>query len=67
MFDPFGISLDGWGESVSEDIDSYDEIFGDYMRNTRKMSPELSLLLRLGFSASVIILVIRLYHQLLWF
>ena len=23
MFDPLGISLDGWGESVSEDIDSY--------------------------------------------
>ena len=29
MFDPFGLNLDGWGEAVSEDIDSYDEIFGE--------------------------------------
>ena len=27
MFDPFGVSLDGWGESIGEDIDSYNEIF----------------------------------------
>ena len=27
MFDPFGVSLDGWGESISEDVDSYNEIF----------------------------------------
>lgn len=56
MFDPFGISLDGWGESVSEDIDSYSEIFEQLHDKYKggKMSPELSLLLRLGFSASVI-------------
>jgi hypothetical protein len=56
MFDPFGISLDGWGESVSEDIDSYDEIFSELHEKYKggKMSPELSLLLRLGFSASVV-------------
>jgi hypothetical protein len=56
MFDPFGISLDGWGESVSEDIDSYGEVFEQLHEKYKggKMSPELSLLLRLGFSASVI-------------
>lgn len=56
MFDPFGISLDGWGESISEDIDSYDEIFEQLHDKYKggKMSPELSLLMRLGFSASVI-------------
>jgi hypothetical protein len=56
MFDPFGISLDGWGESISEDIDSYDEIFEQLHEKYKggKMSPELSLLMRLGFSASVI-------------
>lgn len=56
MFDPFGISLDGWGESVSEDIDSYNEIFEELHDKYKggKMSPELSLLLRLGFSASVV-------------
>lgn len=56
MFDPFGISLDGWGESVSEDVDSYNEIFEELHEKYKggKMSPELSLLLRLGFSASVV-------------
>ena len=56
MFDPFGVSLDGWGEAVSEDIDSYDEILGELYEKYKggKMSPELSLLLRLGFSASVV-------------
>ena len=56
MFDPFGISLDGWGESVSEDVESYNEIFEELHEKYKggKMSPELSLLLRLGFSASVV-------------
>jgi hypothetical protein len=56
FFDPFGISLDGWGESISEDVDSYNEIFEQLHDKYKggKMSPELSLLLRLGFSASVI-------------
>jgi hypothetical protein len=56
MFNPFDISLDGWGESVSEDIDSYDEIFEQLHEKYKggKMSPELALLLKLGFSASVI-------------
>ena len=56
MFDPFGISLDGWGESISEDIDSYGEIFEELHEKYKggKMSPELSLLLRLGFGASVV-------------
>lgn len=56
MFDPFGVSLDGWGESISEDIDSYGEIFEQLHEKYKggKMSPELSLLLRIGFSASVV-------------
>ena len=56
MFNPFDISLDGWGESVSEDIDSYDDIFEQLHDKYKggKMSPELALLLKLGFSASVI-------------
>jgi hypothetical protein len=55
-FDPFGVNLDGWGEAVSEDIDTYSEIFEQLHDKYKggKMSPELSLLLRLGFSASVI-------------
>jgi hypothetical protein len=56
MFDPFGLNLDGWGEKVSEDIDSYDDIFVELYNKYKggKLSPEISLLLRLGFSAAVI-------------
>ena len=56
FFNPFDISLDGWGESVSEDIDGYSEIFEQLHDKYKggKVSPELSLLLKLGFSASVI-------------
>jgi hypothetical protein len=55
-FDPFGINLDGWAEQVSEDIDSYEEIFTELHEKYKggKMAPELSLLLRLGFSAAVV-------------
>jgi len=56
MFNPFDISLDGWGESVSEDIDSYGDIFEQLHEKYKggKMSPELALLMKLGFSASVV-------------
>jgi len=55
-FNPFDINLDGWGEQVSEDIDSYDEIFTELHEKYKggKMAPELSLLLRLGFSAAMV-------------
>ena len=55
-FNPFDINLDGWGEQVSEDIESYEEIFNELHDKYKggKMAPELSLLLRLGFSAAVV-------------
>ena len=55
-FNPFDINLDGWGEQVSEDIDSYEEIFNELHEKYKggKLAPELSLLLRLGFSAAVV-------------
>jgi hypothetical protein len=55
-YDPFDINLDGWGESISEDLDNYDEIFSELHEKYKggKIMPEISLLLRLGFSASVI-------------
>jgi hypothetical protein len=55
-FDPFGLNLDGWGEQINEDIDSYEEIFTELHEKYKggKMAPELSLLLRLGFSAAVV-------------
>jgi hypothetical protein len=55
-FNPFDINLDGWGEQVSDDIDSYDEIFGELYEKYKggKLAPEIALLLRLGFSAAVV-------------
>lgn len=53
-FDPFDIKLDGWAESVNENMDDYDEIFSELhekYRSKAKMAPELKLLFQLGGSA----------------
>lgn len=53
-FDPFDIKLDGWSESVHENIDDYDDIFEelyDKYKGKAKMAPELRLLMTLGGSA----------------
>jgi hypothetical protein len=56
LLNPFDLNLDGWGEQVSEDLDSYEEIFAELHEKYKggKMAPEVSLLLRLGFSAAVV-------------
>ncbi len=58
MFNPFDLNLDGWGEQVTEDLEKgeYDEIFAELHEKYKggKLSPELSLLLRIGFSAAVV-------------
>ena len=56
IFNPFDLNLDGWGEQVSEDLDSYEEIFTELHDKYKggKMAPEISLLLRVGFSAAVL-------------
>jgi len=56
VFDPFGLNLDGWGEQINEDIESYEDIFAELHDKYKggKMAPELSLLLRVGFSAAVL-------------
>lgn len=56
LVNPFDLNLDGWGEQVSEDLDSYEEIFAELHDKYKggKMAPEVSLLLRLGFSAAVV-------------
>ena len=56
-FDPFDIKLDGWGEQVNENIDEYDEIFGELhekYKSKAKMAPELKLLFQLGGSAIMV-------------
>lgn len=53
-FDPFDFKLDGWSESVQENIDDYDEIFSELhekYKSKAKMAPELKLLFQLGGSA----------------
>jgi len=56
VFDPFGLNLDGWGEQINEDIDSYEEIFEELHDKYKggKMSPEVSLILRVAFSGAVL-------------
>tara|TARA_B110001450_G_scaffold256395_1_gene286733 strand:- start:2691 stop:4130 length:1440 start_codon:yes stop_codon:yes gene_type:complete len=56
-FDPFDFKLEGWGEQVNENIDDYDEIFGELhekYKSKAKMAPELKLLFQLGGSAIMV-------------
>ena len=53
-FDPFNIKLDGWGESVNENLNDYDEIFEELNEKyggAGDMAPELRLLFTLAGSA----------------
>ena len=53
-FDPFDLKLDGWGEQVNENIDDYDEVFGELhekYKSKASLAPELKLLFQLGGSA----------------
>lgn len=53
-FDPVGARLDGWSDSIYENIDDYDEIFEelhDKYKGKAKMAPEVKLLMMLGGSA----------------
>jgi hypothetical protein len=56
-FDPFDVKLDGWGESLSENLDDYDDVFGELHEKyggKAKMAPELKLLFMLGGSAAML-------------
>jgi hypothetical protein len=54
-FDPFDVKLDGWSESVNENLNDYDEIFEElwdkYGGEGDGISPELRLLMTLAGSA----------------
>jgi len=52
--DPFAVQLDGWSESVNENIFDYDEIFEElYLKygGDSELAPELRLMFALGGSA----------------
>ena len=53
-FDPFDLKLDGWAEAVNENLEEYDDVFGelhDKYSSKAKMAPEIKLLFMLGGSA----------------
>ena len=53
-FDPFDVKLEGWSESIHENINEYDEVFEElyekYKTDT-KIAPELKLIFMVGGSA----------------
>lgn len=53
-YDPFDIHLDGWSESMMENIDDYDQVFEDlYVKYKDKVAvaPEIRLIMMVGGSA----------------
>jgi len=56
-FDPFDVKLDGWSEQINENLNDYDEIFGELYEKYKgkaSMAPELKLLFQLGGSAMMV-------------
>jgi hypothetical protein len=52
-FDPFDLKLEGWSESVHENVEDFDEIFEelyDKYKDKGKMSPEMRLVMAIGGS-----------------
>ena len=55
--DPFDIKLDGWSEQVNENINDYDDVFGELYekyKSKASLAPELKLLFQLGGSAMMV-------------
>lgn len=53
-FDPFDVKLDGWSESIYENLDEYDDVFEELHEKYKekvKMAPELKLVMMVGGSA----------------
>ena len=56
-FDPFDLKLDGWSEAINENIEEYDDVFGELHEKyggKAKMAPELKLIFMLGGSAAML-------------
>jgi hypothetical protein len=52
-FDPFDVRLNGWSDSINENIDDYDDVFEELFlkyRGKAKMAPELNLMMMVGGS-----------------
>lgn len=56
-FDPFDLKLDGWSESVHENIDDYNDVFGELYekyKTSAKVPPEIKLMMMVGGSAAMV-------------
>jgi len=56
-FDPFDLKLDGWAEQVNENVNEYDDLFGELHEKyagKAKIAPEIKLLFMLGGSAAMV-------------
>lgn len=56
-FDPFDLKLDGWSEQLNENLEDYDEIFGELYekyKSKASMSPEMKLMFQLAASGMMI-------------
>ena len=56
-FDPFDVKLDGWSEQIQENVNDYDDVFGELYekyKSKASMAPELKLLFQLGGSAMMV-------------
>ena len=53
--DPFGLKLEGLADKTTEELDSYEDIFGELYDKWKggKVPPELALLCKVGFSIHV--------------
>jgi hypothetical protein len=56
-FNPFDVNLDGWGDQINENINDYDDVFGELYekyKSKASLAPELKLLFQLGGSAMMV-------------
>lgn len=66
-YNPFEIQLDGWSESIMENVDDYDGVFEElYIKYRSKMhvSPEVKLIMMLGGSAMMFHLTNSMFKSL---
>jgi hypothetical protein len=65
-FDPFDVNLEGWGDKVDEEMDQYDDIFGqlyDKYQHRGSIAPELKLMFQLGGSAFMVNLTNKIFKN----
>ncbi len=65
-FDPFDVNLEGWGDKVDEEMDQYDDIFGqlyDKYQHRGSIAPELKLMFQLGGSAFMVNLSNKIFKN----